>query len=1851
MEPIAIVGIGCRFPGGASSPALFWQLLLQKFDAITEIPPSRFPVDDFYDARPATPAKMMTRWGGFLDDIELLDADFWELAPREADRLDPQQRLLMEVAWEALEDAGQLPNHPATREAGVFMGVWLHDYESRLFQDPSKVDFYMTTGSGRYSLAGRLSYLFGFQGPSLTVDCACSSSLVAVHLACQSLRQGECQLALAGGVNVILQPQITIAYSQSRMMAPDGRCKFGSDRADGYVRSEGAGVIVLKRLTDALAAQDPIYALIRGSAVNNDGRSSGFLTTPGGAGQEDLLRKAYQSAGVMPAQIQYVEAHGTGTRAGDPVEIQALGAVLNEGRTPGQFCRVGSVKTNLGHTEGAAGIAGLIKVALALKHKVLPASLHFDTPNPEIPWAKLPIRVQSEATPWPDHTGPALAGVSAFGIAGTNAHVVLEEAPAPGQVSITAPDQAYVLPLSARNAMALSTLVQEYRTLLAAPDAPALADLCYTASVRRTHHDYRAAFVANSRSELDTQFLAFAAEEQAASLVPADKPRRIVFVFPGQGGQWVGMGRSLLQREAVFRAALERCDRAMRPLVQWSVIEELEKSDVNSRLDEIDFIQPALFAIQVALAALWRAWGIEPAAVVGHSMGEVAAAHVAGALSLDDAVRIICRRSQLMREVSGQGAMAAVDLPLIEAQQAAAAYTALSVAVNNSPRATVVAGDPAAVQELMTRLQAQDVFCRRVKVDIAAHSPQMEPLRPRLIAQLAELAPVPAQIPFYSTVSGHLYRDGTLDAEYWGRNLREPVLFASAIQAALADGYDTFIELSPHPVVSVAIQQNLDEVGATGAAVLTTCRRNEDEQATMLRALGELYVLGQPIDWTRLFPDGGRFVSLPTYPWQRERFWLDNVPGLAGAGTAAGRRSGHRVNPLLGWPVACADNDGRLIWENELDATTLPALFEHRLGHTIILPAAAYLGMALAAARSVLGDAAVCLRDVVFHQSLVLTTEGLAAIVQTSLTPTASGYTFRIHSQVESGWRLHVNGQIHPSAQPTTAPAISAGFDPSAARWSAPIPGAEFYHQLRAHGIEFGTSLHHIATVWSGRGEALARLNPEPDAALHWLNACFQITPLAISTAQLPETQAIFVPVRLAELHISTQPSQLATSAAWSYVSARTDMSAAQVVQDLQVAREDGTVMATLHGLQLVQLGQSTSPKIEDLLYTLAWQPLTHPTVPVRPVQPAESWLILSDTRGVGAGLAAHIRQQGGRAVLIFPGAEFCHPAADEYRLDPADVVQMQQLFQDLFPNQDAVCQSIVVLWGLDETAAWPETIKGLEAEQARTLAGTLHLIQAAAAIRWQRAPKLWLVTQGVAALHPTVKNSAPVQAMLWGLGRVIGVEYPDLWGGLIDLAPGLPAADAVAQLWPEFMGSHEEDQVALADGQRFTPRLVSQPPAEKSVARRHLTPNASYLITGGLGGLGLQVANCLVEQGARHLVLMGRTSLPPRLQWSTLDPETPAGQKVAQIRALEAQGAHIHLAVADVADEGELTAFLDRYRQEGWPPLKGVIHAAGVIKDRLLGKLTWAEMQEVLRAKVSGGWLLHNLLPDLDFFVLFSSIGSLLGQPGQGNYAAANAFLDALAHQRHSAAQLSLAINWGPWAGLGFASSAGGLQVTRQLAEQGIHTLEPIQGTEILAHLLKYGTAAQVAVLPPAKQGTTPSPASLPRMLAEFAAAQGQAVLEPDNPSAQAEETHHLVDDLLNMAPPQRKSALTLYIQQTVARILRSSPNRIGVTKPLGTLGMDSLMTLEFRNRLEADLGLTLSATFVWNYPTVRDLVPYLAACLGLSLVEPSYELPSSVSTPLIETSAGAIQTMDALLVELEQLSDDEALNSLLGN
>ena len=1000
-EPVAVVGIGCRFPGEVNSPDDFWDLLYNGHAAVGTVPEKRWQAYQNLGADYAAALRRATRWGSFLTDIEGFDAEFFGLTPREAELMDPQQRILLEVAWEALEHAGIPVRSLAGGDAGVFVGVGSDDYGRRLLEDLPNIEAWTGIGAAMCAVANRISYALDLRGPSLAVDTACSSSLVALHLACQSLRCADSTLALVGGVNLIVSPGLTLTLDAAGAMAPDGRSKSFDASADGYGRGEGCGVLVLKRLADAQRDGDRILALVLGSAVNQDGRTNGIMA-PSGVAQRHVLDRACRQAGVAPGSVDYVEAHGTGTRLGDPLEASALGAVYGAGRPADRPCLIGSVKPNIGHLEAGAGVASLIKAVLALRHAQIPPSLNFSSGNPAIDWCTVGLRVVRERTPWPASDVARRAGVSGFGYGGTIAHVVLEQAPGQHLAGDGGGDGDHegprVFALSAASDAALRQQAGELADWLSGPGADRpVASVGHTLALRRSHLERRAAVVAGDRNELVAKLRDVASDEQSPEVVtggtPAQQGAGLVWVFSGHGSHWAGMGRELLATEPAFAAVVD----ALEPIFLKEIGFSPRQVLINGDLEAVDRIQTMIFVMQLGLAALWLSYGVTPDAVIGHSIGEIAAAVTAGALSRDDGARLICRRSRLLREVAGRGAMVMAPMSFDEVAARLSGRDGLVAAIASAPASTVIAGDAAAVEDLLKDWQAEDIHLRRVASDVAFHSPHMDPLLGRLTDAAAGLRPVRPRIPVYTTALADPRSGRLVDGAYWAANLRNPVRLRDAVDAAAQDGYRAFLEISPHPVVAHSIGETLAEGGIDDAFIGTSLRRNLPEVATLLANVGALYVHGLPVDWERLHPTGD-LVDIPRVAWQRRRCWRDSAAGGRGDGLQ------HDVDShaLLGSSVPVAGRSLRL-WQTSLDAECRPYPGSHTINGVEIVPAAVLINTFLRAASDipVLTDVALLLPLVVAERRKVQVLRDDGALRIASRSPEAL-------DERDDGWLIHV---------------------------------------------------------------------------------------------------------------------------------------------------------------------------------------------------------------------------------------------------------------------------------------------------------------------------------------------------------------------------------------------------------------------------------------------------------------------------------------------------------------------------------------------------------------------------------------------------------------------------------------------------------------------------------------------------------------------------------------------------------------------------------------------------------------------------------------------------------------------------
>ncbi len=1074
-DRIAIIGIGCRFPGGVNDPESFWKLLVEGREAVTDVPPDRWNVERFFDTEPGLPGKSIARRGGFLEDIDQFDPQFFGISPREAPYVDPQHRLLLETAWEAMEDAGLVLDLEGGTNFGVFVGISHNEYQGIQTTpwDHSGIGPHSPTGCAHSIAANRISYCFNLRGPSVAMDTACSSALTAVHAACEHIRAGRGDTALAGGVTVMITAGGFIGFSQAAMLSPEGRCKAFDASANGFVRGEGAGMVVLKRLSRALADGDPIYGVIIGTALNQDGHTNG-ISLPSAEAQARLVRDACLDAGVAPSEIGFVEAHGTGTAVGDPIEAHALAAALCEDRPADAPLLIGSVKTNLGHLETAAGVAGLVKALLVLKHRRIPASLHFETPNPNIDFAGLKLRVPTKLEPFPATGGARMVGVNSFGFGGANAHVLLAEAPASHAEHLgTHSNRAWPLVLSARSEEALRTSALRLSAWLdersnANGSSPMLPDLAYTLGARRNHHPYRLTFVAQSIGEVIQEFNGYAAGQQNSSVRMAftqrrTAPPRVAFVMSGQGPQWWGMGRELIQHEHVFRQSIEQCDAAMRPWARFSVIDELGRPEEHSRMHRTEIAQPAIFAMQVALSKLWKSWGVQPSAVVGHSVGEVAAACVAGVLSLEDAARVIVLRARFMDDCArGEGTMLAIGQDEEVARALIARHDrTVTIAAFNGPRSLTLAGSRLSLEAMATELELDGVFARFVQVDHPFHHPLMQPASEALAEALEDLTPRTEAVPFFSTVTGRQCAGGVCDAGHWARGVRQPVQFAPAVNSLIDAGIDVWLEISAQPALVHSIQECLAG-RAEKSPVISSARREREHQSVLETAM-DLHRCGVALNFAKMTPSR-RLLSLPTYAWDKNRWWNE-------AGDWRESRLGSGGRGLL---------DARLpratpTWIARLDDRHMSFLKDHKVENLVIFPASAFVEMVLEAGVQLFSGRPFVVEDLQIRKPLILPDPPSGLHLELSYDPEER--TFSIQSKFDQGttWSMHVGGSMR--GERTDTGFAGSVWKRKRAAGVKPVEVEEFYRHMADMGLRYGDEFRPIRELAAGNAESAGKVS------------------------------------------------------------------------------------------------------------------------------------------------------------------------------------------------------------------------------------------------------------------------------------------------------------------------------------------------------------------------------------------------------------------------------------------------------------------------------------------------------------------------------------------------------------------------------------------------------------------------------------------------------------------------------------------------------------------------------------------------------------------------------------------------------
>lgn len=1707
-EPIAVIGLGVRVAGNVSTPAAFWNFLLEGRSDVREVPEERWEPYLRRDPRNAAVLRDTTRWGTFLDDLPGFDAEFFGVSPREAELMDPQQRLALEVSWEALEHAGVQPKTLAGSDTAVLMGVNSDDYGKLIMEDLPGIEAWTGIGTSLCGIANRVSHLLDLRGPSVALDAACAASLVAVHQACQMLRAGETSLALAGGVSALIGPGLVRVLDEAGATASDGRCKTFDASADGYGRGEGAGVVVLKRLADARRDGDRVLAVVRGGAIAQDGRTVGIMS-PNGEAQAEMFARACRTAGVAPDSIGFVEAHGTGTPSGDPTEVGALAAVYGRGRADDDRCRIGSVKPNVGHLEGGAGVIGLIKAVLALHHEAIPPTAGLRELTPAIDWAASGLRVPTSVEPWPRGDAPRRAAVCSYGYGGTIAHVLLEEAPAPSEPRGSETSAPLVVPLSARSEARLAAAGEALADHLRVVDVPTRL-VAATMWTRRTHEPVRAAIVAEHPHEVTSALDALSRGEAAANLVTGSarpwQHEGAVWVFSGHGSHWSGMGRELLSAEPVFARVVDQVDEVFGVELGFSAREALTTGELGGT----DRVQALTFAMQVGLAAVLRERGVTPAAVIGHSVGEVAACVVAGVFDLRHGAAVACYRARGFRSVAGQGAMALVRLPFADAEQHLAGRGDVVAAISASTESTVISGLADAVDEISREWTDQGIVVRRVNTDVAFHSPAMDALVGDLARHVADLPPTrAARVPLYTTALPDPRSSAPRDHDYWATNLRGRVRFAEAVTAAAEDGHRLFLEVSSHPVVSHSVVETLLGLGIDEHAAIPVLRRDTPEVRAVATAVATLYCHGVNVDHGigSHEPWAG---DLPGTQWQHRRFWRTPTPPPGGRGV-------HDVasHTLLGGRTDVTGTVSTRMWQTRLDVDTRPYPGDHPVQGTEIIPAAVLLNTFLTAARGGRVDepgecTGVGLADVRLRTPVA---PARARDIQVVLHDRELTLSSRLvdagapDTEQDGGWLTHSGAVV--AMRDDIDELLDTACDLDAARRRcteelAPRHVIDTLARLGVAAMGFGWD---VREMHRGPDEFLAVVDAEADgsAPTSWASLLDAATSAASTIFDGPPR--LRMPARIERVHVHGAPPATATLLVRRRPGTTTT--------DVTITNDAGSVLVSIAGMAFEELenpGQWSAGDPTRLLHHVAW----HEVAWDCDDRPSGVVLVGGDVDGLDA------------AVRDLTAAGVPYRAVEDPS-EIADITEFEGLPSDL--GRTAV---VVVLPRQDEA---PESSVDL-------VVRTLTRLQESGL-----TARLWVLTTGV------YEGGNLAHSPLWGLARVAAAEHPGLWGGVIDVTDGRVPLGALTSL-------HGHGVVVIRNGSALVARLAA--PAAGSGDPMQCSPGSTYLITGGTGVLGLLVAQRLADLGARRLVLLSRSGLPPRSQW---DDDADRADTIRAVAALEERGVSVTVAAVDLGAPGSADVLRSVLRD--LPPVRGVIHAAGVEAGALLSNTTAADFAAAMHPKVHGTLVLHEVFPpeQLDWMVLFSSCGYLAGFPGQGAYACANSFLDVMARHRRSLGDRTTAIAWTAWRGLGMGSASD--FVAAQLDALGMGTVTADDALRAL-DLAMRDDDPNVVVLP-----VLPAATTVP-ILADVAPADDDPA-DGGGEGIDAEMTSGEIDS----------DRLARLVLAAVAGQLGLAEADLDADLPLVELGVDSIMTVRLRRQLEKQTGLSLPPTLLWEHPT----------------------------------------------------------------
>lgn len=1739
QNPIAVIGMGCRFPGNVNNPEEFWQLLINKKDGIIDVPADRWDSNDILSKYKSIAGKISAQKGGFIDRIDQFDAFFFGISPLEAEALDPQQRILLQTTWQAIESAGIPMDDLKGSRTGVFIGISTSNYvhQRAASSNYESMDIYDVTGNTPSTAAGRISYAFDLIGPSMAIDTACSSSLVAVHLACNSLRNNESDLVIAGGVNVILRPNAHVIFSKMGALSLEGKCKTFDAGADGFVRSEGCGIVLLKRLNDAKRDGDNILGIIKGTAINQDGRSNGMIA-PNGLAQQEVLKRALANAKVDSKDVSYIETHGTGTLLGDPIEIGAINHVYGINRTSDNPLYIGSVKTNLGHLESAAGIASFIKTILSLQYRCIPAHLNFKTPNSQIEWKDF-LKVPVESKHFEQPTKKIVAGISAFGFSGTNVHVLVEEYNNELTNSFN-PEEPSIVLLSAKSDEALKKMAEEYFVYLQKHPSLDLHEFAYSTAKGRSHFRKRLAILPASLNDCQIQLKDFLHNGITTFTPKKKQPENdsptISFLFTGQGSQYPGMGRSLYKHQPVFKKAIDHC---LSLLDEQNPIRAIfHDEDAAYDINQTQFAQPAIFIIEYALAKLWQSLGVKPAFLLGHSIGEVAAACYAQVFSLEDALKMIFARGKLMQALRTPGKMISISATKAQVEQVIAQFDGVSIAAINGEKSIVISGKADQVDLAMNIFISRSLQVNALKTSHAFHSDLMKPM-------LNEFKEICKAISFHlptirmvSTATGKNISTEIATAEYWVNHIIAPVLFYDGLKTLQKEGSNLFLEIGSNPVLSNLISL---ESGFKNTIVIGGLSRNHDDRISIARSVAHLYVNGVSISWNGFFK-GCRLprLPIPTYPFQERRYWIERMTEPETA-NQKGRHS------FLGVKTKVAFEKNTYLWQTQFSLSTLPFLEDHQIEHAIVFPGACYTETAISAIIELTSSQQIELYDLKFEKIFILN-KGEQYELQIRVKESENIYRFDIYTRIidqsrDSDWVFRMSGN---AIVKESAPEYMPDIDSIKAN-SQHISGEQFYEELFKAGNHWMNSFKGICDVWKSDSEILS-LSKTPGVIKHQLDDFHSHPALMDICGQLLAAEAgqnhkgAFVGKGISKVVVF---GRLEGNEFWSHAKIFKSTKNGTIEGDVKVYNAEGKLVAATTGIVFEFINAKTREVSTDQwVHSIQWE-----TIGAIPENAINRELLVMDKRRT----LTH-------AWTSLPG--YVVQQVDDISELKSVLKSNQRIIY--IPAEDNHFNSLVLA--------------------IRDIASILKCIAA----HDGKDVRLWIITRQ--AFNNASKDKS-LQSALWGLSKSIEIENEKSWGGIIDIANTQLTIQEYGRIAAWINSDSFENQVQFISNEVKAPRIVRS--TLQPINAPELKNNVAYIITGGLGDLGLLTAQWMVHAGARRLILINRSGLPPRDQWKLPGHAEKTIKRIHKIKALENAGASIEIVQLDISDEPGFENWFNNYHARDLPEIKGVIHTAGNITPAVFGEETIELIEEQLAPKIKGAMTLHNVLGDeLDFFILYSSASAILHSPRLAIYAAANSFMDALANSRRAEGLPALSINWGPWAEVGLAMKATGNGDTDH---QIMDLISIEKGIQILERCWQ-APEGQLAIFPikwNRWKALFPGISATPYF---------QHVLFNKNESAGIGNDWSAI---FKSNYEGIKIQLENYLVEKTIQLLRLKKNEIDINTSLAEYGLDSMVAIEFKNKIEEELKISLQIIDLINGPSISQLTDIISKYSNQELTE----------------------------------------------